>query len=247
MGEGKKSQWHPAFYGALRLELVKNKQDLEFTEEFILNTLPLRVDTLIIKKKSCGEIYNEIGKIFKRYNLVEYKSPKDTLNENTFLKGVAYAILYKVKEVHVGDICMEDITLTFIRERKPIKLFKILKERKFVVEEYRPGIYYITKENYLMVQIIVSGELDKKNHVWLNSLTNRLSEERAKELVYITGGLKDLDDKYYADSVWEIVTTQNIELIKKMREDKEMCKAMAEIFKPEIDAAFNSGFDSANS
>ena len=119
MEEDKKSQWHPAFYGALHLELAENKQDLEYTEEFILNTLPLRV----------------------------------------------------------------------------------------------------------------------------NSLTNQLREERAKELVYITGELKDLDDKYYADSVWEIVTRQNIELIKNMREDKEMCKAMAEILKPEIDAAFNSGFD----
>ena len=29
----------------------------------------------------------------------------------------------------------------------------------------------------------------------------------------------------------------------KLMEDKEMCKAMAELFKPEIDAAFDNGFN----
>lgn len=54
---------------------------------------------------------------------------------------------------------------------------------------------------------------------------------------------KELDDKYYADSVWEIVTTQNKKLFEEMREDEDMCKAMAELFKPEIDAAFDNGVD----
>lgn len=44
MTNDKRNQWHPAFYGAIHLELRENKQDLEFTEELILNTLPLRVD-----------------------------------------------------------------------------------------------------------------------------------------------------------------------------------------------------------
>ena len=35
----------------------------------------------------------------------------------------------------------------------------------------------------------------------------------------------------------EYVTRANKELIEKMREENIMCKAMAEIFKPEIDAA----------
>ena len=46
------------------------------------------------------------------------------------------------------------------------------------------------------------------------------------------------DDKNYADSVWEIVTSQNEAIIKKIWEDKQMCKAMAELFKSEIDAVF---------
>uniref|UniRef100_UPI004055DADE hypothetical protein n=1 Tax=Agathobacter sp. TaxID=2021311 RepID=UPI004055DADE len=52
MENEKKTQWHPAFYGAIHLKLADNKHDLEFTEELVLNTLPLLVDMLIIKKKS---------------------------------------------------------------------------------------------------------------------------------------------------------------------------------------------------
>ena len=33
MAKDKKIQWHPAFYGAMHLELRKNKEELEFTEE----------------------------------------------------------------------------------------------------------------------------------------------------------------------------------------------------------------------
>lgn len=243
MEEEKRSQWHPAFYGALHLELVENKKDLEFKEEFILNTLPLRVDTLIIKKKNKCVIQNEIGQIFRLHNIVEYKSPNDTLNYNTFLKGIAYAYLYKAREKHVDDIQLMDITLSFIRKRKPTKLLKKLKEEKFIIEEFRPGIYYVSRNDSIAIQIVVSKELDKRNHIWLNSLTDELSEEHAKKLVYMTNDLKELDDKYYADSVWEIVTTQNKQLLEEMREDEDMCKAMAELFKPEIDAAFDNGFN----
>lgn len=77
----------------------KSANSLEFTEEVILNTLPLRVDMLVVKKKYPCEISNEIGRIFERYNLIEYKSPKDALNFDVFLKGIAYVYLFKSNEV----------------------------------------------------------------------------------------------------------------------------------------------------
>ncbi len=136
-----------------------------------------------------------------------------------------------------------DMSLTFIRERKPKKLFKNLIKEKFMIEEYRPGIYYVNREGSIAIQIIVSSELDEKEHKWLNALTEHLNEARVRKLVDVTNELKDSDDKIYADSVWEIVTSQNKEILKRMWEDKKMCKAMAELFKPEIDAAFNNGTD----
>lgn len=63
---------------------------------------------------------NEIGRMFRKNNLLEYKSPDDALNYDVFLKGIAYAYLYKTKETHIDEILLEDLTLTFIRGRKPI-------------------------------------------------------------------------------------------------------------------------------
>lgn len=95
-------QWHPACYAALNLEFASNKLDLEFQQEISLNDLPLRIDALIIKKRRNCIIQNEIGRLFRTYNIVEYKSPEDSLNFDTFLKGIAYVYLYRRKESYVA-------------------------------------------------------------------------------------------------------------------------------------------------
>lgn len=230
-------QWHPACFAALNLEFMENKHELEILQEQPINELPLRVDALIIKKRQRCNIRNEMGKLFRIHNLVEYKSPDDKLSFDTFLKGIAEAYLYKVCSSAKTKIRLKDITLTFIRERKPIELFEVLRKYNFFIDEHFKGIYYITGRNLIPIQIVVSKQLDIKNHRWLNSLTKRLSRVHAEELVLITNQLKELSDKRYADAVWEIVTRANGELIAKMKEDDIMCKAMAEIFKPEVDAA----------
>lgn len=46
----KKTQWHPAFCSAIRLELREDKEFLEYFNEYNLNTKPLQIDLLIIKK-----------------------------------------------------------------------------------------------------------------------------------------------------------------------------------------------------
>ncbi|MBQ6845064.1 MAG: hypothetical protein IJO60_10565 [Agathobacter sp.] len=198
---------------------------------------------MVIKKKTDISLKNEIGKIFQKYNLLEYKSPKDDLNYDVFLKGIAYAYLFKSYEKHVDDILLTEVTLTFIRENPPLKLFRKLKEINFVVEEVAPGIYYINRYSELLIQIVVTKELDEKQHVWINSLTNNISVQHARKLVKITKDLTDLDDQNYADSIWEVVATENVELIRCLREDKEMCNALAKIMKPEIDEAFDDGFN----
>ena len=243
MNKQRITQWHPAFYGAMQLELAEDKMELDFAEEVILNMLPLRLDMLVIKKKRAYTIRNEIGSIFQKYNILEYKSPDDELDMNTFLKGVVYALLYKIKEPHLDEILLSDITLSFIRERKPIKLLKKLIEKNFLVEEKYPGIYYINRTECFPIQIIVTKELDFHNHIWLKSLSSRMSQKEAVELLEVTKRMEEPDEKKHADSVWEVVVTQNKEIIQKLMEDEDMCKALAEMMKPEIDAAFNNGFD----
>lgn len=58
-----KTQWHPAFCAAMRLEL-KDNPSLQFTNEFNLTEKPLEVDLLIINKPSGTQIDNMIGEFF---------------------------------------------------------------------------------------------------------------------------------------------------------------------------------------
>ena len=83
----------------------------------------------------------------------------------------------------------------------------------------------------------------RKNHIWLNSLSEKVGMEQVTELLDRTQKLESIDEKNYADSLWEIVATVNEETITEMRRDKQMCEALARIMKPEIDEAFNNGFD----
>lgn len=85
--------------------------------------------------------------------------------------------------------------------------------------------------------------MSKENHIWLNSLSKHLEESQVIDLINTTQALKQNDEKNYADSLWEVVTRINTKTIKKIRKDDTMCKALAEIMKPEIEEAFNNGFN----
>jgi len=63
-----KTQWHPAFCAAMRLEL-KDSPTLEFTNEFNLTERPLEVDMLIINKPPGSRIDNMVGEFFKEHSL----------------------------------------------------------------------------------------------------------------------------------------------------------------------------------
>ncbi len=57
-----KIQWHPGFVAAMGLELMQDRDRLIFQKEYNLNTKPLEVDLLVIRKDASQEISNEIGR-----------------------------------------------------------------------------------------------------------------------------------------------------------------------------------------
>lgn len=138
-----KIQWHPAFYGAAELEFRENKQDLLFEREYNLSKEPIRVDLLIIKKITEAKIHNEIGKIFRKYNVIEYKSPEDGLTIDDYYKTVGYACLYKGLGEKVNQIPAEELTVSLVRDTYPFEMVKELKRMGMEVNERYPGIYYI--------------------------------------------------------------------------------------------------------
>lgn len=228
------TQWHPAFCSAVKLELREDAEYLTYTNEYNINSMPLKMDMLIIKKPKNVEIKNEIGKIFRGHNIMEYKSPDDAMNLDTFMKVKGYACIYKANEEHIDDIMLDDITITMVRESKPKKLFKWFKENDYhIVEKYR-GIYYVTKEKEFPVQVIVSQRLSKKHQKWLTLLTRKLDTEDMKRAVHQTNALMQKDEKDQADSVMQVVLKENGEVFDQVKEDENMCQALRELMAKEI-------------
>ena len=167
-------QWHPAFYVGVQLELEKEAGELAFDNEHQLGTKPREIDVLIIKKTVDYQVQKNIGRMFRRYNIVEYKSPGDYLSINDFYMGCAYVCLYKVDTAVEDERRIGELTLTFAAARYPRKLIAHLtKERGYSVEEAEQGIYYV-KGAFVPIQILVLSRLSEKENLWLRVLSNEL-------------------------------------------------------------------------
>ena len=229
----KKLQWHPAFCSALRLELLEDAENLEFTDEFQLTEKPLQIDCTVVKVKKNCKIKNEIGKIFRKHNIFEYKSPKDELNIDTFYKAVAYACLYKVLPNHVDEIPAEEITITLIRDRKPVKLLGELEKSGYGYKKEAAGIYYVNGAMFPM-QIIESSELDVDMHVQLKALTNLLEESLMRQYLLQVSTFEGRE-KNLADIVLQVIVNSNMEKVREWKgSEQTMCEALRVLMKEEL-------------
>jgi hypothetical protein len=191
-------QWHPAFYEAIQFELEEYRDDLIFETEHDLTTAPLKIDVLIIKKRRNIVIKKNIAKIFRRYNIVEYKSPDDYVSLNDYNKVRSYALLY----ASLQNADTEKLSVTFLSEHKPVKLLKYLSKR-LTVEREQPGIYMVNGD-ICPLQIIVSGELSFEENLWVAGLTKRLTAVRLKRIIKASHQRgKDAASGAYLDVVFD--------------------------------------------
>lgn len=244
MNEQKKmrlNQWHPGCCGAMKLELRRDSGHLTFEQEHIVNSRPIQIDLLIIKKDGNIVTENDIGKIFRGHNIIEFKSPEDSLNYDTYIKVIGYACIYKANEEHVDDIRMDDITLTFLRNRPPKKLMRQLVCEGCTITFPFPGIYYIQKSPFFPIQMIVTEELEAEEHVWLRALTDHLQEADARRLAQATRTLSQKGDMDSADAVIDVTMKANKDFFEKIKEDETMCEALREFFRPELEEATANG------
>lgn len=96
-----KLQWHPAFSAALRIELEEELEILDIVDEYQLSKKPLQMDILIVKKRKDIPVKKNIGRIFRKYNIIEYKAPDDYLSINDFYK--VYALSEKDVTIFRGS------------------------------------------------------------------------------------------------------------------------------------------------
>lgn len=234
-------QWHPAFCCAMRLAL-REEEGLEYIDEYSLTDKPLQIDLMIVKKQPNSIIHNCIGKLFKEHNIIEYKSPNDKLNLNTFYKSMAYACLYQSSPKHRAPISPTDITVTLIRDRKPIKLFKNLINLGFNISEDEKGIFRI-HNSLFDTQIIVTSSLDSYKNNWLKSLCTDISTDIYFSLYDDIQNIFNDTEKLLADPVIQLISTANQDRIKAWKEENTMCQALREIMKEEIEEELKKGFN----
>ena len=225
--EMEKLQWHPAFYAGLQIELKEDSDNLIFENEHQLGTKPKQIDALVIKKQKDIPVKKNIGRIFRRHNIIEYKSPTDYLSIDDYYKGYAYAMFYKSDTQKVDEIPINDITLTFVSTKYPQKFVNHLKTQwDYKFEEMYVGVYYIQKESDILpIQLIVTSKLKWEDNLWLRSLTNKL--DNRSQIQKIVNEYHDNKSNKLYGSVMDIIVKANHKEFEEAKGD--MCKALEEL------------------
>ena len=229
-----KIQWHSAFVSAMGLDFEENRADLIFEKEYNLNTKPLEIDLLVIKKETSVQIASEVGKLFKGHNIMEYKSPEDHLDIDIFYKTLAYACLYKSYGKTVDAVKAEDITISILREAKPIELFRYLEGHGCKVTKVYEGIYYVEGKTWFPTQIVVTGELDQDAHIWLKGLSGNLEKGDIQKMMAERNHMTEKADRELADSVLEVSISANRKIVEELIGDESMYEALMEIMEPKL-------------
>ena len=83
-------------------------------------------------------------------------------------------------------------------------------------------------------QIVVTKELDKKEHTWLTALSEGMKKQDMEAFLEKIEALTQKLDRELADSVLEVSIRANQKMVEELRGDGHMCQALLEIMEPEI-------------
>lgn len=239
-----KLQWHPAFYAAAGLELQANHQEIQMIPEYNLSKEPIRIDLLIIKNTGqAKKIENEIGHIMKKYNVIEYKSPEDSMTIDDFYKTVGYACLYKGYGKTVNEIPLSELTVSLFREAYPRELFAMLEDAGHHIEEKYPGIYYVTNNLPFPAQIIVTKQLSPESHSSLRILSEHAEKDDIERFLQFAQQYTSPEDRNNIDAVLQVSVTANYDLYQEVRRESIMCQALQELMKDEIQEQVDKKID----
>lgn len=226
-------QWHPAFVAALRITFQEEIEELQILEEYSLSKSPPRIDALILKKNPQVKLKKKIGQIFRGYNIIEYKSPEDSLNINDFYKVYGgYTCFYQSNTEKVREINPTDLTITFVCNHYPREMFQHLEQvRGMKIKDQGSGIYYLTGDPF-PIQFLYIPKLSKQENYWIQTLRNDLK---------VGNEIRGLMEKYEKNrkskdcaAVMNLVTRANWE---QMEVEKKMCEALNELFAEELKEA----------
>lgn len=234
-------QWHPAFYAVLQIELQDEFKHLDYENEHMLGTKPKQIDVLVIKNKDNIQIKKNIGRIFKKYNIIEYKNPKDYLSIDDFYKCYAYACLFKQEGSGREPIDITDITLTLVSRSFPLKLINHWKRvREFQIVKQEEGIFYILGD-IMPIQLLITRMLSKEENLWLRGLDEGINDRGLMERLSREYE-KNQKNQFYQSAMDMIIRSNKKEF---QEAKKDMCEAIRELFKTELEDAVEEAVNKA--
>ena len=236
-----KIQWHPGFYAGMQLEL--KAYHLSFEQEYQLTRGPLSIDLLIIKKQMDEKIDNDIAEMFRRYNVVEFKSPEDELSIDVFFKTQAYAGLYKASGETVNEIPADEVTVSLFRDIYPREMVEQLTLLGYTVTQKHPGVYHIDGRVLFPTQLVVTSQLRPDQHTILRILSYHADQKDVEKFIRDARYYQDSGDLARADSILQVSASANKALYEAIyqRGDASMCEVLMEIMKKDIDKKVAEG------
>ena len=133
----------------------------------------------------------------------------------------------------MDEIPAEEITITLIRDRKPVKLMHELEKSGYGYKKEAAGIYYVSGVMF-PVQIIASSELDTDMHVQLKALTNHLEESLMRQYLLQVSTFEGRE-KNLADIVLQVIVNSNMEKVREWKgSERIMCEALRVLMADEL-------------
>ena len=232
-----KIEYHYGFYAATHAEYHAFREVLDFLQEQELGVEPVKLDMLIIRQDGPNPLKDAIGRFFRRYNILEYKSPEDGLTIDDFYKVQAYACLYKSMGKTVNSIPGDALTVSIFRHRLPRKMFEALKQTGLEVVEDHPGVYHIEGQLTVPAQVIVTSRLPPGEYAAFKLLAKDATREDIMQFMAERDNYNPEDVR----TILRVSVAANRELYRKLKEEGPMEDAFEWVFREELTAARNDG------
>lgn len=170
---------------ALKIELATTDTNTGYKPDDCMYMKPVATYLLAILKSPDIEIQNDIGKIFKGHNLLDYTYISGKPDTDHFYKLIAYASLYKASGIEDDLIKADDVTVTLVSQHTPEQLFNDLKRLGITYEKTEDGIYQLKGSMLFRTQVIVFTEMGANEQEWLKSLINYVQDDFLPRLMLL--------------------------------------------------------------
>ena len=131
--------------------------------------------------------------------------------------------------------CLSTIFIRLFRETYPRELFKALKKSGVNIELHSQGIYYIKGQMLFDTQVVVTGQLKNEAHRSLRILSKHAQKEDVQAFIAESMRLTAPGDRNNIDAILQVSASANRALYEEVRRDSNMCEALKELMKDEIE------------